>query len=182
MEPLARTFPPEPTSPRQARRFVVDALGTFGLERHGDAAALLVSELVTNAVLHAATDVTVTVSAQDDRARIEVADGSPLSARRRQYSPDAATGRGIQLVDGFASSWGSDVVGSGKTVWFELGDVRAESTGHREHAEKARVSGQASRSGAPGASFASQPHATHARVPRAAAEASAVRRVLAARG
>jgi anti-sigma regulatory factor (Ser/Thr protein kinase) len=83
-------------------------------------AVLLVSELVTNALLHARSAPTVEVTRDDHRFRIAVCDDSPVAPRRRQYATDAATGRGIALVEELSTDWGSERVGDGKRVWFEL--------------------------------------------------------------
>src|SRR5687768_1334474 len=74
-----------------------------------DDVALAVSELVTNAVLHAASGVTMTVLAGDDVLRVEVADASPTASRLDARLPaDAAgaTGRGLDIVAALAQRWG----------------------------------------------------------------------------
>lgn len=81
---------------------------------------LLVSELVTNAVLHART--TVHVSARLERGRILVAvgDDDPHNApRRSEPGVTATSGRGMRLVDLLASSWGVEMGPTSKVVWFE---------------------------------------------------------------
>ncbi len=85
-----------------------------------ECAALLTSELVTNAVLHAATPLTVTLHLMADRIRVDVADGSPAIPAIKHYAPDAATGRGLTLFDTLAHNWGVQPVDGGKIVWFEL--------------------------------------------------------------
>jgi anti-sigma regulatory factor (Ser/Thr protein kinase) len=111
---------PVPASAGTARRFVVATLRDWDLEELVDTAALLVSELVTNAILHARSDVTVAVRALDDRVRVEVvdeADGVPLL---RHATDTATTGRGLALVDACAWSWGVEPHPPGKAVWFDL--------------------------------------------------------------
>jgi len=85
-----------------------------------ECAALLTSELVTNAVLHAATPFTVTLHLMEDRIRVDVADGSPVVPAIKDYGTDAATGRGLTLFDTLASNWGVLPVLGGKIVWFEI--------------------------------------------------------------
>jgi GAF domain-containing protein/anti-sigma regulatory factor (Ser/Thr protein kinase) len=85
-----------------------------------ECAALLTSELVTNAVLHAATPFTVTLHLMADRIRVDVADGNPVVPSIKDYSADAATGRGLTLFNTLASDWGVQPVMGGKIVWFEL--------------------------------------------------------------
>ncbi len=83
-------------------------------------AALLTSELVTNAVLHAATPMCVTLHMMPDRIRVDVADGSTSPPSLKEYGLDAATGRGLTLFNTLASNWGVEAVDGGKIVWFEL--------------------------------------------------------------
>jgi GAF domain-containing protein/anti-sigma regulatory factor (Ser/Thr protein kinase) len=83
-------------------------------------AALLTSELVTNAVLHAATPMCVTLHILPDRIRVDVADGNSTFPAVKDYGRDAATGRGLTLFNTLASDWGTQAVEGGKIVWFEL--------------------------------------------------------------
>ncbi len=85
-----------------------------------DAASLLVSELVTNAIVHARTDVELRLVADDHMLRAEVSDGNPTFPRPRRPMGLAGTGRGLLLMDDLASRWGVLPTGAGKTVWFEL--------------------------------------------------------------
>ncbi|GAB7193189.1 ATP-binding protein [Kineococcus sp. NUM-3379] len=86
-----------------------------------DEAMLLVSELVTNAVVHGAPPVALRVEC-DGGAELVVAvsDGSPQPPLRRESGRDAVSGRGIALVDLLSDRWGVDVTGGGKTTWFRL--------------------------------------------------------------
>ena len=122
MSAAVTTLPPEPSSARAARQFVVQELSAAGHGGQADIAEVLVSELVTNAILHARTPITVQVQADDDVVRISVTDGVRASIRRRDYAADATTGRGIALVEALASNWGSGPSNGGKTVWFELSE------------------------------------------------------------
>jgi GAF domain-containing protein/anti-sigma regulatory factor (Ser/Thr protein kinase) len=83
-------------------------------------AALLTSELVTNAVLHAATPMCITLHILPDRIRVDVADGNSSFPAIKDYGRDAATGRGLTLFNTLASDWGVQAVEGGKIVWFEL--------------------------------------------------------------
>jgi anti-sigma regulatory factor (Ser/Thr protein kinase) len=85
-----------------------------------DAAGLLVSELVTNAIVHARTPVEVRVSVTDTVLRAEVSDGSPTLPAPRRPIGLVGTGRGLQLLEQVATRWGVLSTESGKTVWFEL--------------------------------------------------------------
>jgi anti-sigma regulatory factor (Ser/Thr protein kinase) len=85
-----------------------------------ECAGLLTSELVTNAVLHAATPLCVTLHILPDRIRVDVADSSPDLPSLKDYGRDAATGRGLTLFSTLASNWGVQKVEGGKIVWYEL--------------------------------------------------------------
>lgn len=111
---------PERSNVSLARRFVMDAVHRLGRERFADIAELLTSELVTNAVLHAGTTVTLRVLEDEDGLRVEVTDQSAGAPQRRRYSAEAATGRGLGLVEALASAWGTSTGSPGKTVWFTL--------------------------------------------------------------
>ena len=110
-----------PTSPHSARVFVAGHLAAAGRDDVLEVASLLVSELVTNAIQHAGSEVNVHLEVSADLVRVEVDDASPRAPLRLVVPEDAERGRGLQLVEALASSWGVDQVpGDGKKVWFEV--------------------------------------------------------------
>jgi anti-sigma regulatory factor (Ser/Thr protein kinase) len=114
-------LPGSRASAAQARRFVRDTLTGWGIG--GDAVEdceLLVSELVTNAIIHADSNPKVSLEQAGTRVRASVCDSSASLPRVRDYGPDAITGRGMLLVDRLARRWGVDTGTSGKCVWFEM--------------------------------------------------------------
>ena len=111
---------PHPGSAALARRFTADTLGGWGAEQLAETAVLLVSELVTNAVLHARSASELVVRSVDTGIRVEVRDQSVAAPTPRAYSLEAGTGRGLLLVESLAARWGSEPDGFGKSVWFEL--------------------------------------------------------------
>ena len=111
---------PEAPSARQARRFVDETLRRWDCDELLDTVELLVSELVTNAVVHARSEVDVSVQLLADRVRIEVGDQSPEGIRRRQSTAEGSSGRGISMVESLALAWGVITHRAGKTVWFEV--------------------------------------------------------------
>jgi PAS domain S-box-containing protein len=116
------TLPPAPESARQARRFVGEVITTAGADAFVDTAALLTSELVTNGIVHAHTDLQLVVEATRDWVRVEVIDGNPMLPIRRDYDDEALTGRGMEMVQLLASDWGmAAMANDGKRVWFRLG-------------------------------------------------------------
>lgn len=82
-----------------------------------DEAALVTSELVTNAVLHGGGCRSIEVDAVDDGLLVRVSDPSRVPPVMGRPSEESLTGRGLQLVARVASSWGADAEESGKTVW-----------------------------------------------------------------
>jgi hypothetical protein len=113
-------LPDDTSSASSARRFVRDTLRSWGLDEHTETATLLISELVTNAVLHARSAPEVVLLTAGTVLRVEVYDQSPVLPARRHYGLQAGTGRGIVLVEEMASGWGAEPRGTGKVVWFEL--------------------------------------------------------------
>ena len=113
-------LPPVPASAARARQFVDDTLRGWGCDGFVDVARLLVSELATNAVLHARTDMTLVVAVTRGELRVEVHDGSVAPPVQRNYEDEAMTGRGLGLLEQMADRWGVEHGGDGKAVWFEL--------------------------------------------------------------
>jgi anti-sigma regulatory factor (Ser/Thr protein kinase) len=81
---------------------------------------LLAGELLTNAVLHGTPPVELRVVARADCLRLEVADTSQVAPLRARGGSDTMTGRGLALVAGLATRWGTQVNDDGKVVWAEL--------------------------------------------------------------
>jgi anti-sigma regulatory factor (Ser/Thr protein kinase) len=81
---------------------------------------LLVTELVTNAILHAGTPLQLTVEARPGAVRICVEDHTRALPERQDLEPDAITGRGLALVEQLSSAWGVEATQSGKGVWCEV--------------------------------------------------------------
>lgn len=128
-------LPADVRSAGRARRHLRASLGGTSAERALEAAELAVSELVTNAVVHAGTDVELRVCASDDGGlRVEVADGSPHLPVRRHFATTAGTGRGLHLLDRNVDRWDVAVRQDGKTVWFEIGEPDGERPGATETA------------------------------------------------
>jgi anti-sigma regulatory factor (Ser/Thr protein kinase) len=115
-------LPPTTESVPTARRFVRNVIGGSDTVADIDTATLLVTEIVTNAVLHALTPMTVRVTVAADVVRIEVRDGSVVAPRMHAFSATAATGRGLRLLESLAVRWGvRPEPPAGKVVWFEVG-------------------------------------------------------------
>ncbi|HLT11281.1 MAG TPA: SpoIIE family protein phosphatase [Micromonosporaceae bacterium] len=143
-----RRLPPEVSSPAEAREVVSALLEETGLHQVRDEALLLTSELVTNAVIHAGTDVELEAVADAHGLYVAVTDfarPSPaLTVTDVQVSATTALpqlgtggvdgGRGLLLVNQFASRWGTAYEPGGRTVWFRLDAVppRAGADGYSD--------------------------------------------------
>jgi anti-sigma regulatory factor (Ser/Thr protein kinase) len=110
-----------PDGPRSAWAFLSDALLAWDQEGYADTAALLVSELVTNAIVHGRSAVRLRVAMLDSTIRVEVNDTSVQAPCLAPSRPCEPGGYGLPLVDSLADQWGYEVIpGQGKRVWFEL--------------------------------------------------------------
>lgn len=138
MGDVRRRYLPELASVPEARRLVARSLDEWGLAAVADDAALCTAELVTNAVLHAGTDLEVSVlrlGGGGGGVQVAVHDSSPrrlppvmveqfdvddLDALEGLLLGETMSGRGLRVVDQVASAWGVDYVAGGKVVWFRL--------------------------------------------------------------
>lgn len=103
-----------------ARTFVADALDLLAVGAVADQAAVVASELVTNAVLHGDGVVSVSVTRRHDAVRIEVEDRTRDAPFMGLLDNEGMTGRGLLLISSMAARWGTDVLETGKVVWAEL--------------------------------------------------------------
>jgi anti-sigma regulatory factor (Ser/Thr protein kinase) len=109
----------DPSSPGTARRFLRDLLREVDRPRWAETAELAVSEVVTNAVLHAHSDVELTVQVELDRLNVQVRDRSPALPSQRDHDSHPTTGRGLDLVAAVTAEHGvQSLGGQGKVVWF----------------------------------------------------------------
>ncbi len=114
------SFPPGPTSPRAVRLFTADLLKRWGLGSQIDVVSIIVSELTTNAVVHAGTPFQVVLSRRKNGLRIAVHDSSGALPVLAQPEATATSGRGMGIVAALSSDWGIDQGPAGKTVWADL--------------------------------------------------------------
>lgn len=141
MTPMAPTRPNRPASPplpasrhqcriplladvaaaAAARSVVQDCIRAWRTPVDADVAVLLTSELVTNAVIHAAGSViTLVVSCSRDQVRVDVHDTSCVLPEMADVPADAESGRGLHLVASLAHEWGYYRTPAGKAVYFTL--------------------------------------------------------------
>lgn len=115
---------PEPEAAEQARALVDRCCRMWRLDHLADTAALIITELVANAIRHAGTPMRCSVTLQRRHLYLAVSDGSPVPPRRS--APVAGpgcppgSGRGLLIVEALATTWGSQPTGRGKVVWATL--------------------------------------------------------------
>lgn len=102
------------------RESIVDQATAWGVPTEGGVLALLVSELLANAIEHGAPPIKVALDWDDRRLRVEIRDASTEVPVHRVPAVGDPDGRGIWLVDRNASDWGIERLPDGKAVWFEL--------------------------------------------------------------
>jgi anti-sigma regulatory factor (Ser/Thr protein kinase) len=110
-----------------ARRFVERFVAERTLDSAVGVLSLIASELVTNAILHGAEPVELTLRCQDGEVTIEVADGDPRTdnVRLRALDQTDPGGRGLRVVASLADRWGTRPSQSGKTVWATMQTTHA---------------------------------------------------------
>ncbi|MFI9026599.1 ATP-binding protein [Streptomyces sp. NPDC053560] len=119
---------PDPAEVGRARRWARSRLAGSGIgadEPLAETLILLVSELVTNAVVHAGSPAELRLRFSGTgpvvgTVRLEVVDGSARPPRQRRAEGDDTNGRGLELVDGLADRWGWQPEGVGKRIWCEV--------------------------------------------------------------
>jgi hypothetical protein len=113
-----RDLPCTPHSPRAARAFVADCCTGWAVPELTGSGALVVSELVSNAVEHARSSCRATIALDGRSLQISVRDyGPPFRPRAVPVALDARRGRGLLVVAGSSAAWGIQVHMDGKTVW-----------------------------------------------------------------
>ncbi|MFE3555463.1 SpoIIE family protein phosphatase [Streptomyces sp. NPDC059193] len=114
----------EPERIAGARRQIRELLHDWADEEQVDSAVLMVSEMVTNVLMHTDGDALLVAEAVGElgerRLRVEVADGSDELPHKRHPGEMASSGRGVLLTEMLADAWGVDPRGEGKSIWFEL--------------------------------------------------------------
>lgn len=115
-----RDLPVSPEAPALARRFLRTSTCA---EHHSavlDDAVLLVSELVTNSVLHGGPPLVVAVDCDGETLQVRVRDGSTTMPSSRLAGFGDENGRGLALVAAMSEEWGVDPAPDGKHVWFVI--------------------------------------------------------------
>ncbi|HEX8780224.1 MAG TPA: ATP-binding protein, partial [Nocardioides sp.] len=127
---MRQALPAHPTSVGRARRMLREYLAGTDLEPSTEAVELVVSELVTNAIVHTGGEIEVAAAMGRSGLRVEVADSGSHLPLVASYDAMASTGRGLHLVTELTDRWGVDPSPEGKVIWFDIGpaDVDAAQT------------------------------------------------------
>lgn len=120
---VSEVFLPLPGAVAAARRFVAEALGPSVPERVSWDAALIMSELATNAINHTAGPFQATVTRSGDGVRVAVEDAGPGVPTRGPGTDSGTGGRGMAIVEELSHRWGWEPRPGGKVVWVELGGI-----------------------------------------------------------
>lgn len=120
----------EPERVAGARRHVRELLHDWACPEQVDSAVLLVSEVVTNVLVHTDADALlvaeITGGPDRRRMRVEVMDGGDDLPHKRRPGELASSGRGLLMIELLADAWGVDPRGEGKSIWFELYEAPAK--------------------------------------------------------
>ncbi|MCB5178309.1 ATP-binding protein [Streptomyces antimicrobicus] len=132
---------PDPAEVGRARRWARSRLAGSGIgddESLTETLILLISELVTNAVVHTGCPAVLRMLFGGPGVRVEVTDASDRPPAPRHASGDDTGGRGLELVDGLADRWGWQREGAGKRIWCEIDRARKDCAQRSEKTAPAR--------------------------------------------
>lgn len=117
----ARRYPPDPAVLPSCRAFAADRLRSLDLSEVQDDVQLLLTELITNVIIHARTEFEIFLEPSGTGVRVEVRDDNPIMPVAGSLSAAALSGRGLTLVQSMSTRWGAHHnPAGGKTVWFEV--------------------------------------------------------------
>jgi len=126
---LSASLDANSSSPQFARALVNAFVHQCRLDALLETTSLLVSELVTNSVLHAGCGIRIEMVGNIDGIRVDVFDASTALPIMGPQGTLAESGRGLRMVDSLANNWGSEELTDGKVIWFELADSCSEAPG-----------------------------------------------------
>ena len=121
---VCRQLPAATSSSPLSRQFLRDVLGHWGVaEDTVETAALLTTELVSNATRNSDEGIELRLEVHPDRLRVSVFDSSHRLPQVCQAGAEDTSGRGLRLVEVLSDRWGVEPHDLGKTVWFEMATV-----------------------------------------------------------
>jgi anti-anti-sigma regulatory factor/anti-sigma regulatory factor (Ser/Thr protein kinase) len=117
----SRRLYPTPIATRVARQLVAEACRAWGVTDITESAEIIITELVSNVVVHAGTEMRVRVALGQSVLRLSVRDHSPTLPRRVLPDPETGEGgRGLILIEALSTGWGVTATEDGKLVWATL--------------------------------------------------------------
>jgi anti-sigma regulatory factor (Ser/Thr protein kinase) len=119
----SKEFRAGPKTAAEARLFLSEAVQSFGVEVDEDAAALMTSEIASNAIRHGKEPIDVSISAEEQGLRVSVLDrGSGFDAEELRFDRglEIEGGRGLRIVHALSSDWGVERSEDATEVWFRL--------------------------------------------------------------
>lgn len=119
-EGTTRVFGRDVSTPGAVRSWVRATLSRWQATAELDDVLIVAAELTNNALLHTASDVTLTLAVTPTLIRVSVADSSPDIPAPGSPTARSDSGRGLHIVQALARTWGWDVRPPGKVVWAEL--------------------------------------------------------------
>jgi anti-sigma regulatory factor (Ser/Thr protein kinase) len=117
---VARLFVPVPHAVRAVREFVAETLHAWSQADRIDDAVIVASELATNSVRHANSPFRFCLQRHADGVRMEIHDVSDVLPTPRNPTRHDVGGRGLAIIDGLSTSWGTELRADGKVVWSEI--------------------------------------------------------------
>ena len=116
----SKAFGFDKDAPRAARRFATETLTAWGRDDLVQDVTLVLTELATNALIHAGSAFDVELTPDGSTVRLSVYDRSTSPPAKRALVPGDVGGRGLSVVEGVSARWGSDATAGGKVVWAEF--------------------------------------------------------------
>ncbi len=120
MDAMVTLLPARPSSAGVAREVVTWQLREWHIDSLAEDAAVVITELISNAVRHAQTELELKMVHLPQGVRLEVRDGSQAPPIRRPAGHADEGGRGLHLVDALSTRYGVDAEDGGKRVWVEM--------------------------------------------------------------
>lgn len=113
-------YAPRPDAPSQARELLAASCREWAVPQYLETGALVVSELVTNAVRHAETDIGLDLTLTGEGLTVAVHDEGAGAPAIVPPAERLAGGRGLAIVESLSAEWGVETGQRGKTVWCRL--------------------------------------------------------------
>lgn len=128
-------------SAARARRFAAQHCRLWGCESNVDSALVVVSELVTNAILHGGSECELRLSLAKGALRVEVVDYGSGNPDLMAATAQDEHGRGLLLISALAAAWGVEATATGKAVWAQVSVLSTPDPAHRSLEDRSASNG-----------------------------------------